>query len=178
MKYLAYGEKMFSPQLLAVVPDAICLGVVKVMGYKICFHNRSVDDLSGKCNIVPVKNPACEVYGVLYDIQARDRYLLDKDQGLGYGNQEITLKVFPVKIQAPTHSSGHGLFAFTYIAHKDNVFEDLVPFSWYKELVIRGAKEHALPPDYIHHLEQFSSTQDPNVHRANKQKRYLESMFL
>lgn len=176
MKYFAYGEKMFSPQLLGVVPDAICLGVVKVMGYKIYFHNKGIDDPSGKCNIVPVKDPACEVYGVLYEIQSRDRYLLDKDQGLGYGNQEITLKVFPAKESESL--SPQGIFAFTYIAHKDNVFEDLVPFSWYKALVLKGAIEHGLPAEYIHHLEQFSSTQDPNVHRANKQKRYLESMLL
>ena len=150
---------------------------IRDRGYKLLFHNRGSTDHSGKCNIVPVKDPANEVYGVLYEIPPRERYLLDKDQGLGYGNQEITLKVFPENADNPDLPLA-GVFAFTYIAHKDNVFEDLVPFSWYKELVISGAKEHLLPADYIHHLEQFSSSQDPNVHRAIKQKRYLETQFL
>lgn len=181
MKYFAYGERMCSVQLHNVVPGAVSLGAAKVMGYKLFFHNRGQDDFSGKCNIVPVKDPTCEVYGVLYEIPASDRYLLDKAESLGFGNQEITLKVFPV-----TNEIGHlvpsypdlGVFAFAYIAHKDNIFEDLVPFTWYKELVINGARAHGLPADYIHHLEQFAAVQDPNVQRANKQKRYLESILL
>jgi hypothetical protein len=179
MKYFAYGEKMFSAQLHRIIEGAKCLGTAKIMGYRLCFHNRGHEDPSGKCNIVPVKDPTSEVFGVLYDIPPRDRYLLDKSEGLGFGNQEITLKVFGVRphgnaIEFPQT----GIFAFTYIAHKDNVFEDLVPFSWYKEMVVSGAKEHQLPPEYIHHLEQFASSLDPNEQRANKQKRYLESTFL
>ncbi|MBS0287179.1 MAG: gamma-glutamylcyclotransferase [Proteobacteria bacterium] len=176
MKYFAYGEKMFSADLLSVVPNAKCLGVVKIMGYKLCFHNKCAQDFSGKCNIVPVKDPSQEVYGVLYEIPTRERYHLDKNQSLGYGNQEVTLKVYPEK--AENDLPLEGIFAFTYIAHKDNIFEDLVPYTWYKEQILRGAKEHHLPAKYIQYLEKFSSTPDPNVHRANKQKRYLESLFL
>lgn len=175
MKYFAYGEKMFSAQLYEIVPNAQCLGVVKIMGYKLSFHNRGAQDPSGKCNIVPVTDPNCEVYGVLYEIPASERYLLDKDQSLGLGTQEVTIKVFPNNKDGLI--SPKGVYASTYIAHKDNIFEDLVPYSWYKELIVSGAKEHQLPADYIHRLEQFSSTPDPNVHRATKQKRYLESIF-
>lgn len=174
MKYFAYGEMMFSARLQKVVPNAICLGTAKVMGYKLYFHNRGHDDPSGKCNIVPVKDPCCEVYGVVYEIGQRDRYLLDKDQSLGCGNQDVTLKVFPVD----NASDSNGWFAFTYIAHKENIFEDLVPYHWYKEMVLSGAREHNLPAEYIHHLEQYAVTYDPNVQRANRQKRYLESILL
>ncbi len=173
MKYFAYGEMMFSARLQKVVPEATCLGVAKVMGYKLFFHNRGHDDPSGKCNIIPVKDPNCEVYGVVYEIKQRDRYLLDKDQSLGCGSQDVTLKVFPVE-----SSFDNGLFAFTYIAHKENIFEDLVPYHWYKEMVLSGAREHNLPSEYIHHLEQYAVTYDPNVQRANRQKRYLESILL
>ncbi|MGD9592678.1 MAG: gamma-glutamylcyclotransferase [Candidatus Berkiella sp.] len=175
MKYFAYAEKMFCAHMYHTVPHAKCLGVVKIMGYKIAFHNRGSQDFSGKCNIVPVSDPKCEVYGVLYDIPEQERSLLDKDQSLGFGNQEITLRVFPVDenpLIAP-----NGLFAFTYVAYKDNIFEDLVPYTWYKKLILSGAKEHQLPAEYIYRLEQFSSTQDPNVHRETKQKRYLGSLL-
>lgn len=179
MKYFAYGEMMFSPQLQQIVTDVKCLGVAKVMGYRMYFHSRGLQDPSGKCNIVPTKDPNFEIYGVLYEIPLEQRCLLDKAEGLGYGNQETTLKVFPANIDTETSLiSPEGVYAFTYIAHKDNVFEDLVPFNWYKEMIISGAKEHHLPQDYIHYLEQFASTPDPNVQRANKQKRYLESSFL
>ncbi len=180
MKYFAYGELMFSARLQKVVPEATYLGVAKLMGYKLFFHNRGHDDPSGKCNIVPVKDPSCEVFGVVYEISTRDRYLLDKDQSLGCGNQDVTLKVFPVNTDE-TNAFGtcdKGVFAFTYIAHKENIFEDLVPYHWYKEMVLSGAREHHLPSDYIHHLEQYAVTLDPNVQRANRQKRYLESILL
>lgn len=178
MKYFAYGEMMFSPQLIHIVSDVKCLGVAKVMGYRMYFHSRGLNDPSGKCNIVPVKDADSEIYGVLYEIPVSQRCLLDKAEGLGYGNQETTLKVFPANPEDKDNAiPASGVYAFTYIAHKDNVFEDLVPYSWYKEIIISGAKEHHLPADYIHYLEQFASTPDPNVQRANKQKRYLESSF-
>lgn len=172
MKYFAYGEMMFSARLHKVVPQATCLGVAKIMGYKLYFHSRGHDDPSGKCNIIPVKDPDCEVYGVLYEINESERHLLDKDQSLGCGTQSITIKVFP------NLSTSSGVFAYTYIAHKDNIFEDLVPYHWYKEMVLSGAREHQLPSEYIHHLEQYAVTYDPNVQRANRQKRYLESILL
>lgn len=175
--YFAYGEKMFSPQLYNAVPHATCLGVAKVIGYKLFFHNRSHEDASGKCNIVPVADLSSEIFGVLYNIPLGERHLLDKSESLGYGNQEISLKVYPVSAQLH-HLSANEIFAFTYVAHKDNVFEDLVPYSWYKELIICGAREHNLPANYIHQLEQYACAQDPNLQRAIKQKRYLESLFL
>jgi len=178
MKYFAYGEMMFSARLQKVVPDATCLGVAKIMGYKLFFHSKGHEDPSGKCNIVPVKDPSCEVYGAVYEISARDRHLLDKDQSLGCGSQDVTLKIFPVKEESDLVAFNSGVFAFTYIAHKENIFEDLVPYHWYKEMVLSGAREHHLPSEYIHHLEQYAVTYDPNVQRANRQKRYLESIIL
>jgi len=171
IKYFAYGEKMLSPQIHSIIPSAQPLGVVKIIGYKLYFHHRCITDPSGKCNIVPVKDNTCEVYGVLYEIPTEDRYLLDESEGLGDRVQEITLTVFPVDPNKETKES-----AFTYVAQKDTVFEDLVPFTWYKEMVIIGAREHHIPHHYIHHLEQIASAQDPNYLRANKQKRYLDSL--
>lgn len=75
MKYFAYGEMMFSPGLHQFVADAQCLGVAKIMGYRLYFHSRGLNDPSGKCNIVPVNDPACEIYGVLYDIPLNQRCL-------------------------------------------------------------------------------------------------------
>lgn len=175
MKYFAYGENMLSLQLRSIVPDAVPCQVGKIMGYKLFFHNRGPEDASGKCNIVPVNDPSCEIFGVLYDIPTHHRYLLDKAEDLGYCNQEIILKVFPV--ENACHVSETGLFAFTYVAHKDNIFEDLVPFAWYKDRVIQGAREHHLPLDYIHRLEQYACVQDPNSQRANKQKRSLAIIY-
>lgn len=171
MKYFAYGEKMFSPNLLKIAPGAVYSGAAKLMGYKLCFHSRGQNDFSGKCNIVPVKDPASEVYGVLYSLTSEEKCLLDKEQSLGWGNEAINLRVFPLN-----RLSAEGEFVFTYVAHKDNIFEDLVPFTWYKETIIEGAKEHHLPENYIYSLQQIASMQDPNIQRATKERRYLEAL--
>lgn len=172
MKYFAYGEKMFTPQLQAIVPNASVMGVAKIRGYKLFFHSKGHDDPSGKCNIIPVRDLSCEVMGVLYEIAPAERHLLDRCEHLGYGIQETTLKVSPLN----DDNDNPDQFAFTYIANKENVFEDLIPFSWYKDLIISGAREHHLPEDYIKHLENMACMQDPNAYRANKQKRFLESI--
>jgi len=177
IKYFAYGDKMFSPQLRSIVSSVRVIGVAKIAGYKLFFHSRGIEDPSGKCNILPVKDIASEVFGVLYEIPMQDRYLLDKAEGLGNYNQEVRLKVYPFYHNTDIEQA-EGIAAFTYIAHKDNIFEDLVPFTWYKEMVICGAREHHVPMEYIHHLEQYAAAIDPNVHRATKQTRYLESSVL
>lgn len=178
MKYFAYGELMFSPHFNHIVPNAQCLGPAKIMGYKLFFHCKVDEDPSGKCNIIPVKDPCSEIYGVLYEIPEEERSLLNKVECLGNGYQEITLKVFPLNFKRNKIGVSVSVFASTYVADKDNIYEDLVPFSWYKEMVVSGAREHKLPKAYIHYLEQCASTQDPNVQRANKQKRFLESVLL
>lgn len=173
MKFFAYDDKMFSPLLHSILQEATCLGIAKVAGYKLYFHNRGSQDPSGKCNLVRVRDSQESVYGVLYEVVAREKHLLDRAGALGYGNQEITLKVEP--LMPGREIDNNPCFAFTYVAHKENVFQDLVPFSWYKELVLSGAKEHRLPEIYLHYLKQIASTQDPNVAREFKNKRFLEA---
>lgn len=169
MKYFAYGEKMFSPDLLALLPGAICCGVAKLMGYKLLFHCKGEADPSGKCNIIPSKDPSSVVYGVLYNITEQERCLLDQREGIGRRAEIIDVRVF----SWPSEKT-EGEFAFTYIAHKDNIFEDLVPYQWYKDRVIEGAKRHCLPEEYIYSLQQIAAMLDPNIQRATKEKRYLE----
>lgn len=172
MKYFAYDDKMFSPLLETVIPDIHCLGIAQLQGYKLYFHKRGTHDHSGKCNLMKTHSKDDVVYGVVYEVLAREKHVLDKSESLGYGNQEITLKVEPESFVLDNNAP---CYAFTYVANKENVFEDLVPFTWYKNLVVSGAKQHQLPLSYVHFLEQIASTQDPNAARETKHKRFLES---
>ena len=43
--------------------------------------------------------------------------------------------------------------AFTYHANPARIDAALRPFDWYKDYVVRGAREHGLPADYIRELE-------------------------
>ena len=178
MKYFAYGSNMHTPHLLQQVPDATVLGIAKLKGYQLFFHKLGQEDGSGKCNIIPVRHGSCEVYGVLYDIPPRSRYILDKAEKLGYGHQDMTLKVTPLLPHTQGYlESPEGVFAFTYIAHSGQVRDNLMPFTWYKNTVLLGAREHHLPEEYIRELEQYVAIPDPDITRESLQQRQLESEF-
>lgn len=176
MKYFAYGSNMHMPHLLAQIPQATLLGMAKLKGYQLFFHKLGHEDGSGKCNIIPVRHGDHEVYGVLYDIPPGSRYVLDRCEKLGYGNHDMTLKVFPVqKTRHGYLENTEGVFAFTYIAHKEQVRDNLMPFTWYKNTVILGAKEHGLPESYIRKLETYVAIPDPDIKRELLAQRYLET---
>ena len=171
MYYFPYDEKMFSPDLLTLLPQVKCLGGAKLMGYKLSFHRKGESDPSGKCNMTPSKDPSSAVYGILYALTNEERCLLDKIEGIGTRREAIDVRVLLL-----TAELAECEFAFTYVAHKENIFEDLVPYQWYKDRVIEGAKLHQLPEDYISMLSQVASMPDPNIQRATKEKRYLEAL--
>lgn len=180
MRYFAYGSNMYSQHLLQQVPDAKPIGIACLKGYQLFFHKLGNLDGSGKCNIVPVRNPSKVIYGVLYEISPRSRYILDKAERLGYGNHDITLKVFPVEQQENglLKESSQGIYAFTYIAHKERVRDDLAPFTWYKDLVVAGAHEHHLPESYVDVLESCVAIQDPNPQREALHQQKLDHVVL
>lgn len=176
MKYFAYDDKMFSPILRSILPEVRFIGVGQVKGYNLFFHNRDQVDHSGKCNLIKSNDASHTTYGVVYEVLPRERHLLDKAQKLGYGNQEITVKVLPVENEVSTLIEP--FYAFTYVAHKERVFSGLEPFTWYKELVIEGAKEHCLPEVYIKGLEDIEAASDPNVTRAKQYQQFLAQKVL
>ena len=180
MKYFAYGANMYTPHLMMHAPQVLFLGIAKLKGYHLYFHKLGNADESGKCNIVQTRDPNHVVYGVLYDVPARHRCVLDKAEKLGYGNQDITLKVYPVQKSGLSGyvESGEGIYAFTYVAHKERVREHLVPFTWYKELVIAGAREHGLPESYINELKHYEAVQDPDPQREAQHIQQLVSDVL
>jgi hypothetical protein len=169
--YFAYDEKMFSPILSKIAPNAINLGVAKLAGFKLYFHNKSKQDSSGKGNIVPHADEQAAVYGVLYQISLSDKAALEKELKVGLANQEIIVDVTSM------HSLHQTQKAITFVACRDNVHQDLVPYAWYKAMVIQGALSHNLPQDYINWLGKCPCVEDPNSIRNLNRRRELHSHY-
>lgn len=163
MRYFAYGANMHTGFFKRQFPDVKAVGVARIQGYQLFFHKFSYHDGSGKCNILPTRDINQEVYGVIYDISPRSRYLLDKVEQLGYGTQDVMLKVHPILVDEQATLDNQ--YAFTYIAHRESIREDVCPFNWYKELVVAGAREHQLPEHYLNRLETSRAIEDPNQQR-------------
>ena len=155
-KYLAYGSNMFFKRLEKRCPSSKTLGKVQLPNYELKWHKKSTDG-SGKCDIV--RKEGAQVWGVLYEIAKSDSGALDKAEGVGYGYKRKKIK---------TEFEGETLTVDTYIATKTD--EHLKPYTWYKECVVKGAKEHSLPDEYISKLEAVDAIIDSDKKREDCNK--------
>lgn len=152
----AYGSNMPTARLRERCPSATPVGVAELNGYELRWHKRSRDG-SGKCDIVLATSPEARVLGVLYRIAEYEKRDLDRAEGLGKGYAEIDIEVL---------CDGTLIAATAYQATE--IDHSLRPFSWYRALVMAGAREHRLPEGYIALLEAVAAQEDPDRARHAK----------
>ena len=63
--------------------------------------------------------------------------------------------------------------AYTYVADETAVDESLRPYSWYREFVVKGARQHPLPDEYIAQLESVNGDADPDAERESLNREWL-----
>jgi hypothetical protein len=148
----AYGSNMLSARLRQRVPGALLIGAVMLHVHALRWHKVAKDG-SGKCDIVPAE-PASVVHGVLYEIPAQEKQHLDRAEGLGFGYAEKDILV-----ECRTAM----LTATAYVA--THVDESILPFTWYRALVIAGAVEHGLPIEYVDGLRAIDAKLDADAQR-------------
>jgi len=149
----AYGSNMLTLRIRIRCPTATSLGPAELHGHDLQWDKRSRDG-SGKCNVVETKDATAVVYGVLYEIPDGERQALDQAEGLGNGyearNREVVF-------------NGAARIACVYCATK--IDSSVKPYTWYKALVVAGAKEHKLPEKYIERLVATGAMEDPDRER-------------
>ncbi len=148
----AYGSNMLSARLRQRVPGAQLFGTATLHGHALRWHKVAKDG-SGKCNIVAAE-PCSVVHGVLYEIPAHEKKHLDRAEGLGFGYEEKE-----VLVDCKTGM----LKATAYLA--THIEEGILPFTWYRALVIAGAVEHGLPIDYVNGLRAIEARLDADTQR-------------
>ncbi len=140
--YFAYGSNMSSRRLRARVPAARSLGSARLADRRLAF-NKPGRDGSGRANIV--REPGVAVWGVLYEIEVSDWSVLD---GFEIGYERVKCDV--------TSARAEQLSAQVYQWTADT--PEITPREWYREYLLEGAREHALPADYVAALERVSLT--------------------
>ncbi|KWK20732.1 hypothetical protein WT77_23160 [Burkholderia stagnalis] len=158
----AYGSNMLTARICDRVPSARALGVAILLGHQLRWHKASKDG-SGKCDVVAT---AAEdsVYGVLYELALTEKASLDRAEGLGSGYSERQVEVI-----------FHGRKMLVSLYYATAINSTLKPYYWYKELVIAGARQHGLPPEYIHMLESEEAIEDTNLARHAENVALLKS---
>jgi gamma-glutamylcyclotransferase len=153
--YFSYGSNMYEKRLLNRTPSAIFVSIGVLEHHVLNFSKKGADD-SSKCHIVNTPSRSDYVYGVLYQINKEEIFMLDKAEGLGYGY---------LKKDVIIRTNNKLLNAFTYYAHESFIIKGMLPYKWYLNFVIEGAKEHNFPVDYIRFLEKFEYIKDLDINR-------------
>ena len=142
-RYFAYGSNMSTERLRGRTPSARALGVGRLMHHTLRWHKLGRDG-SGKCD-VELAYPCDVVWGVLFAVSWAEKPALDAAEGLGIGYFEKEVRIV---------TDDGECRALTYHANPDRTDSTLRPRDWYKDYVVRGAREHGLPSHYVRALEQ------------------------
>lgn len=152
----AYGSNMLTQRLRERVPSARLVGAAVLDGHVLHWHKVSQDG-SGKCDVVQTSAPQGAVLGVVYEILQSEKAALDTAEGLGNGYAEKL-----VRLEAATGQ----LQALAYYA--THVDPAAVPYTWYKALVVAGARQHCFPEPYVARLEAVAAKVDSDTKRAER----------
>ena len=160
MKYFAYGSNMSVKRLRTRLSRVNQIGVYYLAKHDLRFHKISTDG-SGKCDAYYTGNISDSVIGILYEIDELEKPVLDRFESLGYGYNEKEVLL--------TDRQGNLERAITYYAIRIDV--SLLPYSWYKQHVLLGAREAYLPEHYINQIEAVTAKKDLNEKREFKEIR-------
>lgn len=151
LRYLAYGSNLFTARLQSRVGPVAAIGTVALPGWDLDFSKRGADG-SGKCTLLA--SPQACAHGVVFEMDGAMRATLDRIEGVGKGYDVDWL------------DCGEFGRCYVYIAaaaHRDST---LKPWTWYRELVVAGARLHGLPAAYTAMLSTWPALPDPDRERA------------
>lgn len=147
---------MLTARLRARCPSALALSTARLDDHDIAFDKIGQDG-SGKATVLPLTGAS--VHGVLYALDDADLDLLDDIEGRGRGYDRRLLTI---------HRDQHEASAFAYVAPPECRDARLMPFDWYLALVVAGAHEHEMVPEWIARLADRPCIPDPDTTRPRQ----------
>lgn len=157
--YFAYGSNMLTERLIDRCPSAVPLGAADANGFELSFAKKGVDG-SGKATLIKSTDNKAIVHGVLYKLKPNDLAALDKIEH-NYTRDDNFEVDFGQKAINVT----------TYIAAAKFCELGLLPFDWYRDLCVAGAKQNGVDQQYISRLESLLTLNDPE----NIEIKYLKN---
>lgn len=156
--YFAYGSNMLLERLQKRCETASFLAVAVVHGNTLTFSKKSKDG-SGKATIAKTGNDTA-LYGALFEIDLNDRPSLDGSEGPGYDRKDefVVRRV----------DNDEELTVTTYIAKRDLIEKNLMPYDWYKQLIVAGAWQAKVPDSYLAGLKAIENIPDPCPERTKR----------
>ena len=126
------------------VPAAKALGPARLPGYRLAFTRYSRPRRGGSADVVA--DDSSEVWGVLYEVDDACLASMDKVEGVPHAYRR--------EVVAVSTREGEPVQAITYVANKTGEFR---PNKSYVKVILRGARAHGLPEEYVRMLEQIET---------------------
>ncbi len=163
--YLAYGSNLHPLRLRQRVPSCRLLGPVSLSGYRLVFHKIGMDE-SGKCDLLETGYPDDVAWGALFSMDDADKPALDVAEGPSYYTTflDVVFKEEAIEVM-------------TYLAKPDRQDPNMVPFDWYRELVLIGARLNKFPECYIEAVKQVPTMPDPDAERNRLNQQLIAQML-
>ena len=116
--------------------------IAYLKGYHLAFDKCADSPKVGYANIISDKEK--EVIGVLYELTDKQLLILDDYEGVAHNQyKRSSVKVFDERKQS--------MEAMTYLATDCGC--GLKPYKWYLDYLIKGAKQHNFPNEYLKMLQ-------------------------
>jgi hypothetical protein len=139
-RYFAYGSNLTWARLRERVPSSTPLGVARLEQHRLTWDKPGADG-SGKANITPAADSV--VWGVVYRLEPDEWPRLDACEP-GYARTTIEVRLARECVPCTTYRAPGRI-------------DTQLPFDWYHELVIGGARAHGLPESYVRALETIAT---------------------
>lgn len=134
--YFAYGSNLLAARMRGRVPSAVPRGAARLDGFRLTLDKRGADG-SGKANLIAA--PRGRVFGAVYEVDVLHWPRLDAfEPGYERFDAAVDLAGACVSVQA---------YRSTLVT------DEPVAHAWYKRLLVDGARQHGLPPEWIALLE-------------------------
>ena len=141
--YFAYGSNMASSQMAERCPGAVCLGIARLPGYRLAFDAWSNRRGGLVADVLPT--PGADVWGVLWRVTEEHAEALDRYEGVARGQYRRET----VQVES---AQGEAVAAFAYVIC--NPGDEGPTTDGYRDLLLEGAREHALPPSSVKAIEE------------------------
>lgn len=147
--YFAYGFNLNLMQMRQKCSKARVIGIARLPGYKVGFYEYTVVWDGAMETIIP--DSQSQVWGVLYALSASEWEELDSHEDARADGSGAYFH-FPVEVIA---ADGNARQAMVFL--KARLGKPELPGTEYMNILLQGAEEQGLPPEYITQLRQIKS---------------------
>ncbi|MCE1234914.1 MAG: gamma-glutamylcyclotransferase [Hyphomicrobiales bacterium] len=154
--YFAYGSNLLAARLRARCPSAVFLGRASAVDHTTAFDVRSRD---GSTKLGLRRRSGRVAHGALWRIDEADREGLAAAEGVNY----VETDGFAV-----IDGEGGEIRAVTWLPKRPP--EPGLPFDWYRDLALAGARECGLPAETIDGFAAADVAVDPMSDRPGRRE--------